>query len=217
MSNPVKCNRIEIDYEIKAVDNMKEIKRMIAQISGHRNRECYMILSYAVEAASRYQPQEPKMETIVSDVAVMLDHQKGGPAISRALSRAVEDIWKYGSRKELEKFWGGPLLEPPPPRALVLRLAEYVWSRRDSRGPHRGITYRWCRTPMRTGYGIVVTTRSPRCQVIGCPVCTDLETVQRLVRVLNEEQLPLEDFEERCLTRTLLDWMRMVERQRQNL
>ena len=107
---------------------MKEIKRMISRISGHRNRESYAILSYAVDVARRYQPQEPKMETIVSEVADTLGQRKGTAAISRSLSRVAMDIWEFGNRRELERILGRHLEEPPTPRELVLRLAEYAFA-----------------------------------------------------------------------------------------
>ncbi len=55
---------------------MKEIKQIVARISGHRNRECYTILCYAVEAARQYQPQEPKMKVILADVVDMMEEKK---------------------------------------------------------------------------------------------------------------------------------------------
>ena len=186
---------------------MKEIKRMISRISGHRNRESYAILSYAVDVARRYQPQEPKMETIVSEVAEMLGQRKGTAAISRSLSRVAMDIWEFGNRRELERILGRHLEEPPTPRELVLRLAEYLWIREESPESAGRIIYRCCKSLAGAGYGITVTLQDTGYRAATGPFCGDAELADRLVRLLNECQVPLEIFEERYLENSLLSWL----------
>ena len=87
---------------------MKEIKQIVARISGHRNRECYTILCYAVEAARHYQPQEPKMKVILADVVDMMEEKKELSTLSKALSRVAADIWEHGDHQELWKVFGRP-------------------------------------------------------------------------------------------------------------
>lgn len=106
---------------------MKEIKQIVARISGHRNRECYTILCYAVEAARHYQPQEPKMKVILADVVDMMEEKKELSTLSKALSRVAADIWEHGDHQELWKVFGRQTVDPPTPKELVFRLAEYVW------------------------------------------------------------------------------------------
>ena len=186
---------------------MREIKEIIARVGGHRNRECYAILSYAVEAAWSYQPQEPKMETIEADVVQMLEHRKGVAAVSRALSRAAADIWEYGDRRALKQIWGGPLREQPTPKELVFRMAEYLWNHGPVRSRPREVRYRRWKSLMGTGYGVTACLRDPLFRVVTCPVCKDVKTADRLVRQLNERQMPLSEFEELYLTGRLLEWL----------
>lgn len=71
---------------------MKEIKEAVARISGHRNQACYTALCYAAEAARRYQPQEPRMKTILADAAAQMGAPGGVSTLSKALSRVTRDI-----------------------------------------------------------------------------------------------------------------------------
>ena len=82
---------------------MKDIRQTIARISGHRNRECYVVLYYAVKVARRYHPQEPRMKTIIAETAVLMKYDKSSAALSRSLSRVNTDIWEYGDRQELHE------------------------------------------------------------------------------------------------------------------
>ena len=104
---------------------MKEIKKIVTQISGRRNKSCYADLCYAVDVARRYQPQEPPMSVILSETKATAE--KSELALSKALSRAAKDIWEYGDCQELEKIYDRQVTEQPTPRELVYRLAEYVW------------------------------------------------------------------------------------------
>lgn len=104
---------------------MKEIKKIVTQISGRRNKSCYADLCYAVDIARKYQPQEPPMSIILRETREATG--KSELALSKALSRAVKDIWEYGDFQELEKIYGRQVSEQPTPRELVYCLAEYVW------------------------------------------------------------------------------------------
>ena len=181
---------------------MKEIKEAVARISGHRNQACYTALCYAAEAARRYQPQEPRMKTILADAAAQMGAPGGVSTLSKALSRVTRDIWDHGDRRELEKLFGGTLLEQPSPRALVLRLAESVW--RSRAAPGSGIVYRQWQSLSDGSYGIAVDVKEPKYHAVTSPFCREQETVERLVRQLNRDQVPLETFEERYLHGDLL-------------
>lgn len=188
---------------------MKDVKQLVARISGHRNRECYVVLIHAVKAAQAYQPQEPKMETIVADVAVMMDGRMKPATISRNLSRAAADIWEYGDRQELCKVYGHPVQDPPTPKELVLRLAEAVWEGEQPRQRQRAV-YRWWKSLSGDGYGISIKLRNPAYHAVTCPLCGDFEQIRRLVQRLNEDQVSLGVFEERYLDGSLLDWLEQV-------
>ena len=187
---------------------MKEIKRLITQISGHRNRECYLVLACAVEAALSDQPQEPKMETIVKRTAVLLGGRKNPAAVSRALSRVAEDIWERGNRPALSRLFGYQLQEPPAPKELVFRLAEYLWTREKHRAPRRQVNYQVVRDLSGEGYGIMASLRDPGYFAATSAFCPDRATAEHLVRRLNEVRMPLSDFEMRYLSGSLLAWLK---------
>lgn len=82
---------------------MKEIKQIVARISGHRNRECYTILCYAVEAARHYQPQEPKMKVILADVVDMMEEKKRTEhAFQGLVSSCSGHLGAWGPSRALE-------------------------------------------------------------------------------------------------------------------
>lgn len=187
---------------------MRDIKETIARIGGHRNRECYVVLAHAVEAACRYQPQgPPQMKMILQDIEAMMGGAKSAAAISRSLSRANTDIWEFGDHNELQKVCGYSIQDPPTPKELIQYLAEYVREGEEARWREQKIRYRRWRSLTGTGYGIIVNLRQPAYRAATCPFCRDLETVERLVRRLNAEQTPLPVFEERYLGGTLLEWL----------
>ena len=185
---------------------MKEIKQIVARISGHRNRECYTILCYAVEAARHYQPQEPKMKVILADVVDMMEEKKELSTLSKALSRVAADIWEHGDHQELWKVFGRQTVDPPTPKELVFRLAEYVW--RESGTPEQQIAYRRWQSAAGAGYGIIAKIQEPKYHVVTSPITKDLDTVERRVQRLNQEQTPVRVFEERYLLGNLLDLMK---------
>ena len=186
---------------------MKKIKQIVAQISGHRNRECYMVLACAVKVALGYQPRETKMETIVDEVAEMLGGSKNPAAVSRALSRVAADIWEHGNRQALCRFFGYQLREPPTPKELVFCLAEYLWMHEKSTRPRREIRYQLVESLSGEGYGITASLQQPGYCAATSAFCPDRAVADRLVRRLNAEQLPLPEFEELYLSGTLLQWL----------
>ena len=122
--------------------------------------------------------------------------------LSKALSRVMRDIWDHGDRRELEKLFGGELVEQPAPRALVLRLAEAAWQKRPA--PGREIRYRLWRSLTDESYGVAVDIEEPEYHAVTSTFCRDLKTAEELVRRLNQGQIPLEIFEERYLDGDLL-------------
>lgn len=58
------------------------------------------------------------------------------------------------------------------------------------------------------GYGIIAKIQEPEYHVVTSPITKDLDTVERLVQRLNQEQTPVRVFEERYLLGNLLDLMK---------
>ena len=108
---------------------MKQIKRVVTKISGHRGRECYYTLCCAINAAIRYQPDEPLMKVLCSDIHTWT--RKDCKSIQRNLCRAVDDIWEFGDREELNNLYGHVVLEKPTPKDLICVVAEYIWISSD--------------------------------------------------------------------------------------
>ena len=104
---------------------MKQIMRIVNEISGRRNRACYSILGLAIQAAVTYLPVEQSMKRICADVGSTLG--KKPETISKALSRAAEDIWLYGDHQRLEEVCFRHVVEPLPAKELINRLAQYIW------------------------------------------------------------------------------------------
>ena len=71
------------------------------------------------------------MKTILAEVKDMMrdGKERKDSSLSKALSRALEDIWENGDRQELEKLFGYKDMVRPTPRELVCRIAEYAWKR----------------------------------------------------------------------------------------
>lgn len=97
-------------------------------------------------------------------------------------------------------------VDPPTPKELVFRLAEYVW--RESGTPEQQIAYRRWQSAAGAGYGIIAKIQEPEYHVVTSPITKDLDTVERLVQRLNQEQTPVRVFEERYLLGNLLDLMK---------
>ena len=107
---------------------MRAAKALVTRLSGHRNRSCYFVLCCAVEVARQHQPLELPLKNILEEVQQLLASESRKPAtLSKALSRAVIDLWESGNRAELEKIFGRKILDCPTPREIIYRLAEFIW------------------------------------------------------------------------------------------
>ena len=104
---------------------MKEVKKLVTQISGRRGKECYYILCCAVDIALSYQPVEPQMKLICTSIKDRTG--KDYKAVVKSLSRAVDDIWDHGDRQKLCEIYGRTLLEKPTPKDIVCVLAQHLW------------------------------------------------------------------------------------------
>lgn len=107
----------------------KKASRMIQNISGHRGKSCYYVLTQAVTVAARCMPAEPQMKLICTETAHLCG--KNAAAVWKALSRATEDVWQYGDREALSRSLGYQPREKPSPRDLVLSLACQLWCNSD--------------------------------------------------------------------------------------
>ncbi|MDR0890256.1 MAG: sporulation initiation factor Spo0A C-terminal domain-containing protein [Oscillospiraceae bacterium] len=109
---------------------LKEITQIITRISGRRGRNCYYQLARAVLVVVRTLPEEPLMKVICAETAHICE--KKAPAVWKALSRAVDDIWEYGDRAELSATLGYTPREKPSPHDFIISLACQIWCKQEN-------------------------------------------------------------------------------------
>jgi len=94
---------------------------VIDSIAGHVGNRCYYILALSVKEMQKYYPDRPPvMATIYSAVAKQIGSSVA--SVSKAVGRAVADIWENGDRKALEQIAGRKLVEKPSPKDLLVIL-----------------------------------------------------------------------------------------------
>lgn len=106
---------------------MKEIKDLIMSIGGRLNKECYQILCLAIYYARGYEPVLPQMKVIWADIC-RDTHKPNTSAVSRALARAVTDIWENGDRALLASYRPGWGIDPPSPKEFIYVMANKLWT-----------------------------------------------------------------------------------------
>lgn len=168
---------------------MNTIRHIITELSGRRNKECYYVLCCAVEIAYFYAPEEPLMKVILTDVSKKLG-KSNTKSVSKALSRAVEDIWDYGDREKLRQIYSREVLDRPTPKELVYRIAEYA----------KGCVEYHVYPDTATGeFGIYGHEGSTGNYAAVYPCSESFEKMERLARYLNQTRTPLSAFSERFL------------------
>ena len=105
---------------------MKRIQEAILSIGGHQGRECYELLCMAIYEALKQQPVMPQMKEIWAAVKKKAYKEKA-TAVSKALERAVADLWEYGDREVLgtyQRSWG---YDKPSPKEFIRVVAQRLW------------------------------------------------------------------------------------------
>ncbi len=105
---------------------VKEIQNAIQSMGGHQGQECYWLLCLAVYEAWKEQPRMPQMKEIWA--AVKKEAQKETTtAVSKALERAVADLWENGDRKVLGTYQRSWEYEKPSPKDFIRVVAQHLW------------------------------------------------------------------------------------------
>lgn len=105
---------------------VKQIQDAIQPMGGHQGKECYQLLYMAIYEARNGLPYHLQMQEIWAAVQTKA-HKKTPAAVSKALERAVSDLWEYGDRAVLcsyQSCWG---YEKPYPKDFVKVMARYLW------------------------------------------------------------------------------------------
>lgn len=100
------------------------IRQQLTRLGLSSSREPYHTLFLMVEAALRTGHAAPQMKALHAYAAA--HSGKTLSAVTRAASRAMEELWEHGDREALADLFGKPLVIRPHPRDLVLRLRERI-------------------------------------------------------------------------------------------
>lgn len=110
---------------------MKDVKGVVASISGKRGKKGYCDLSFAVYVAMQYQPKEVPLKVIFAQMRQMKYTTKAINSINRAIARVVDDIWKNGSKENLCKIYGREVREKPSTKDIICALSQYCWAMKE--------------------------------------------------------------------------------------
>jgi len=113
---------------------MRLARAIVREISGRSYRECYDVLTCALEVVHSHSPKRMDMRNIAAEAGALLG--KEGTAVARALARAAEDAWDHGGRKVLEEKYG--FREKPSPKELVVTLSYVMEESPESDALHTG-------------------------------------------------------------------------------
>lgn len=105
---------------------MKKIQEAVLAMGGHQGKECYSLMCMAIEEALRQQPLMPKMKELTEAVRKKA-HKKMATAVSKALERAVADLWQYGDLEVLGRYQHSWKYERPYPKEFIYVVAQHLW------------------------------------------------------------------------------------------
>ena len=83
---------------------MGRIWETIMSFGGRQGKECYYILCLAIYVVKQYQPERPQMKVVWTEVCHKAK-KKDPRNISKALSRAVRDLWTFGDLERLAAYY----------------------------------------------------------------------------------------------------------------
>ena len=186
---------------------MDELWKIMNELGNRSGKEGYGILFLAVQEAWKHQPQTIPMGQLCG--AIMEAAGKSSPkTVYRSLVRAVDDIWEgEASRAAASKCCGRVWVEKPTPKDLVFALARGLWGRHGNSQPRgRVVHYQVFETVGSDHYGIMACDQEPVRWVATSAFSGDRESLESCVQLLNQEQVPLEEFKLRFLTGELLEY-----------
>lgn len=105
-------------------DRDLRVRQLLSQIGLSCNRETYRTLTLMVEGALRSGRDNVQMKAL--HIYAAENSGKSLSSITRAISRAMDDLWINGDRDELTDLLGKPLTSRPRPRDLVTCLRDYI-------------------------------------------------------------------------------------------
>ena len=108
---------------------VKEIQEVIVSMWGRLSKDCHWLLCLAVYEARERWPERPQMKEIWAAVQKKT-HKNKATAVSKALERAVADLYENGNREVMCSYQRRWEYERPEPKDFVYVVAEYLWNKR---------------------------------------------------------------------------------------
>lgn len=179
---------------------MKCLSRILAELANHGSREGYGLLHFAIEEALKSQPITPSMDTLCKKL-VELTGKQNPDTIYRSMARAVDDIWdRAESRPLLKEYYRHEVVEKPTLDDFISALARYLWVESSAQQAKRPVSYHTISEIFSAKYGIVACTEDSEFYAVTPAFTQDHDRAERLVRYLNEQQIPFEQFKEMYLS-----------------
>ena len=100
---------------------MREIEEYVASFGGRQFRQCYRDLCIAIEVERAHISERPPMKIICAEVGRRT--KKNRKAVSKSLSRAIEDLWYYGDREKIMQCCGHKQSGKPTPQEFIYAAA----------------------------------------------------------------------------------------------
>lgn len=100
---------------------MNGVEEVVASFGGRQFLECYRDLCLAIEVEMMYLSDRPRMKVICAEVCCRVG--KSNVAVSKSLSRAIEDLWIFGEREIIAQYcrsWGKG---KPTPHEFIFAVA----------------------------------------------------------------------------------------------
>ena len=107
---------------------VKEIQEVIVSMGGRLSKDCHWLLYLAIYEARERWLERPQMKEIWAAVQKKA-HKNKATAVSKALERAVADLFENGNRKVLCSYRRGWGYDKPTPKEFIYVVAEYLWNK----------------------------------------------------------------------------------------
>ena len=172
---------------------MAQAEDIVFEISGNSHLGCYEVLSRAVEIAYEHLPEQLGMNELSAAVVPKLKGKKNSKSVARALARATEDAWDNGGQAMLRIKYG--FHDKPSPKELIFTLA------RNSGKPTE---YRLWKQKFSEKYGIIARYIGENYWIVVAPLLNDTNQAEEIVHILNQTNMPLEQFRKLIITNNLL-------------
>ena len=165
---------------------MTRAEEMIRWIIGTDFKECYVVLSQAIDVAYGALPEKLSIGDIGRQVHIQTG--KGKTAVSKALSRAAAEIWDHGDQAVLAEIFGKQMerCEKPLPRDLVFALAYFM--------ERRLVRYQVWRDRYDGKEGIVAVDPVTGRWLESVSFHPENQQIDQFVHLSNQDHIPLEHF-----------------------